>query len=83
MDILNIDFISPITNYKFNNKENNYYLVHIGINTIHKILLPNLDNVDDQLRAIFVNSAIKKTNHYAYVTSGDDIFLCIRISFNL
>lgn len=66
MDILNIDFISPIGNYKFDNKENNYYLVHIGIDTIHKILLPNLDNIDSQVRAYAINKAIKITNHYAY-----------------
>lgn len=74
MDIININYISPIGNYKFDNKLNNYYLVHVGIDKIHKILLPNLDNINQQCRAFAIDRAIKITNHYAYPTQSFLIF---------
>jgi len=61
MDIININYISPKSQYVFDNKLNHYYLVFLS-KEIHKIILPELTNIDQKLRAISINKRFKTSN---------------------
>ncbi len=75
MDIININYISPMSTYKFDSNNNKYYLVHMGLYSIHKIDLPsNINNINQQIRAYSINKAIKTENHFAYPTQDLMVF---------
>lgn len=75
MDIININYISPMSTYKFDTINNKYYLVHMGLHSIHKIDLPsNINNINQQIRAFSINKAIKTENHLAYPTQDLMVF---------
>jgi hypothetical protein len=79
MDIVEFNYISPTSTYDFNNKINNYYLVHVSshnrINAIiHKILLPDLKNIDNVSRAFAINKAVTTANNFEYPTQSLSLF---------
>jgi hypothetical protein len=66
-EILVINYLTPISNYKFDNIKNNYYLVGItsifeeGI-IITKIKLNDIDNISDSIRAYHIDKGIAIQN---------------------
>lgn len=61
---LEFNYISPITNYKFNCLQNKYYLVLIntsknGFIFIHKIEINTIGNVTEIIRSYFVDKTIE------------------------
>jgi len=70
-DIIELNYISPISKYTFNKDANNYYLVLInsGINNktfINKIQLLDIGNVNDQTRGYSINKAVQLQSKLQY-----------------
>lgn len=58
-----INYISPITNFTFDTKINSYYLVFVNSSLnnnlmIHKMELPNINNISEGLRAYHIGKGI-------------------------
>lgn len=60
--LLEINFISPISDYAFDTANKKYYLVIINnmFDTliINKIALPNINNITERIRAYYINKSI-------------------------
>lgn len=70
-DIIELNYISPMSKYIFDMKLNNYYLVLInsGINNktfIHKIQLLDIGNTDEHMRGYAINKAIQLQSKLQY-----------------
>lgn len=79
MNIIEFNYISPTSTYIFNNKLNNYYLIHISSHLknsviINKVLLPNLKNIDAEVRAMAINKAVVTSNSFEYPTQSILLF---------
>lgn len=79
MNIIEFNYISPMSTYVFDNKRNHYYLVHISSHnknnvTIHKILLSDLRNINKEVRAMAINKAVTTSNNFEYPTQSLLIF---------
>lgn len=62
--VIEINYISPMSKYKFNHKYDKYYLVFMNSYltntvTINKIDLIDIDNVNEKIRSYFVGKVIK------------------------
>lgn len=67
---IEINYISPISNYSFNKKDK-YYLVFINTTTnntviLNKIELSNINNISSKIRSYFVGMAFDITNNSQY-----------------
>ncbi|QKF94123.1 phosphatidylserine decarboxylase [Fadolivirus algeromassiliense] len=74
VEFIEVNYISPISNYKFDIQNNKYYLTIINSslgNTviINKIELPSINNINDNIRSYFVGKSIKiHSNQYPYLS---------------
>lgn len=72
VEFIEINYISPMSNYKFDVANNKYYLTIINSSlgntvTIHKIELINIDNINESIRSYFIGKSIKiQSNQYPY-----------------
>jgi len=66
VEVLEINYVSPISNYKFDLKENKYYLVFINTSSggiiITKIDLLDINNISESIRAFAVQQCVARTS---------------------
>lgn len=70
-EIIEINYISPMSNYKFDIKHNKYYLVFINSFksnniTINKIEIKDINNINESIRSYYIGRAIKITSENSY-----------------
>ncbi|ARF11425.1 hypothetical protein Klosneuvirus_1_282 [Klosneuvirus KNV1] len=65
VEVLEINYISPISNYKFDLKENKYYLVFINTTSqgviITKLNLLDINNISESVRAYAIQQGVART----------------------
>ena len=71
LETIEINYISPISDYEFNNPYCKYHLVAIcstqtGTVIIHKADIQKIDNVNNEIRAYSVNKSIQIFSQYQY-----------------
>jgi len=65
VEVLEINYISPISNYKFDLKDNKYYLVFVNTSSngviITKLDLLDINNISDSVRAYAIQQGVART----------------------
>lgn len=66
VEVLEVNFISPISNYKFDLNDNKYYLVFINTSTngviVTKIDLLDINNISESVRAYAIQKCVARTS---------------------